>query len=155
MTETPHPADDFERAMQAPTRVGGDDDGAQLSDEQVALLNSLFDLARSGDPRLMHYISQGIPVDLADHKGDTFLILAAYAGQGELARQLLTAGADVDALNQRGQSALTCAVFRGDTELVTTLVEAGADPTLGAQNAVATATAFDRKDLLPLLRPED
>lgn len=144
--------DAYERALSAPGRVGGDAGAAELSDEQVALLNSLFDLARAGDPTLLAYLDQGIPADLADHKGDTFLILATYAGQAEMARKLIAAGADVNALNQRGQSALTCAVFRGDADLVQDLVAAGADPTLGAQNAVDTAKAFDQPQLLELLR---
>lgn len=144
--------DAYERALQAPSQVGGSPDGPQLSDEQVALLNRLFDLARAGDPSLLEYIRQGIPADLADHKGDTFLILAAYAGQADLVPALLAAGAEVNRLNQRGQSALTCAVFRGDEDLVRALLDAGADPLAGAQNAVATAKAFGQESMLALLQ---
>lgn len=143
--------EDYDAANTAPAQVGGD--APDLSDEQVEFLNSLFDLARNGDERLLGVIDQGVPADLADHKGDTFLILAAYAGQGELVRSLLGAGADVNRLNSRGQSALTCAVFRGDEPLVKELLAAGADPELGSQNAVATAQAFGQEGLLALLQP--
>lgn len=148
-----HDSDSYAAATSAPSQVGGTDAG--LSDEQVAFLNSLFDLARNGDSRLLDVISQGVPADLADHKGDSFLILAAYAGQGELVRGLIAAGADVNAQNQRGQSALTCAVFRGDADMVKDLMAAGADPHAGAQNAVATAQAFGQEGLLALLEPQD
>lgn len=144
---------DYDRASATPSQVGGSADAPALSDEQVAFLNRLFDLAREGKLELLEYIRQGIPADLSDHKGDTFLILAAYAGHEDLVRGLIEAGADVNRLNQREQSALTCAVFRGDEVLVTALLAAGADPELGAQNAVATARAFGQDELLALLQP--
>lgn len=153
MTSTPH-HHDYERAITAPAQVGGSQDGPELTDDQVAFLNQLFDLARHGDARLIEFIGQGIPANLADHKGDTFLILAAYSGQLALVESLLNVGADVNAQNQRGQSPLTCAVFRGDESLVRVLLAAGADPTAGVQNAVATAKAFGQEGMLEILQPQ-
>jgi|GEM_PF-524309 len=153
--DSPLPDDAYERAAAMPGQVGGDENAPRLSDEQLAALHALFDLARNGDPALLEHVRAGIPVDLADHKGDTFLILATYAGHEDLVRGLLDLGAEVNALNGREQSALTCAVFRGDEVLVTALLAAGADPELGAQNAIATAKAFGQDELLALLTPRD
>lgn len=154
MTEpSHHHADAYERAAHTPNQVGGSPEAPALSDEQVAFLNTLFDLARAGDLALLSYLEQGIPADLSDHKGDTFLILAAYSGHEELVRGLIQAGADVNRLNQREQSALTCAVFRGDEVLVNALLAAEADPLLGAQSAVATAKAFGQDAMLAILQP--
>ncbi|MDR7293249.1 ankyrin repeat domain-containing protein [Pseudoglutamicibacter albus] len=152
-----HPADprrrsgtDFEAAIAAPPHVGGT--GPALSDEQVEFLNKLFDMAREGDMLLVEYVKQGIPAEIQNSRGDTFLILAAYSGQSELALALIDeAGAEVNYLNQSNQSALTCAVFRGDEPLVRALLERGARPDAGTPNAVDAAKTFDQTALLPLL----
>ncbi|WIK84668.1 ankyrin repeat domain-containing protein [Pseudoglutamicibacter albus] len=152
-----HPADprrpsgtDFEAAIAAPSQVGGN--GPELSDEQVEFLNKLFDMAREGDRLLVEYVKQGVPAEIQNSRGDTFLILAAYSGQGELALALIDeAGADVNYLNQSNQSALTCAVFRGDEPLVRRLLERGAQPDAGSPNAIDAAKTFGQAALLPLL----
>jgi len=114
-----------------------------LTDEQIEFLNSLFDYAREGKVlALSSAIDQGIPVDLANHNGDTFLILAAYREQATVVDALIERNADVNALNNRGQSALTCAIFMQNEELSRTLLHAGADPDLGPQSARATIAAM-------------
>lgn len=115
----------------------------ELSDEQIAFLNTLFDYAREGQVQaLSSVIDQGIPVDLRNQNGDTFLILAAYREQIQVIDALLARNADVNALNNRGQSALTCAIFMQNTAIAKALLDAGADPDLGPQSARATISAM-------------
>ncbi len=119
-----------------------------LTDEELAFLHSIFDLAREGDAeKLMAVIDQGIPVDLTDSKGDTLLILAAYNGHDAVAAGLLERGADINRLNDKGQGALTCAVFRKNEPLTRFLLQNGADPRLGAQNALAVTDMFGLPEL--------
>lgn len=129
--------DDYERAISMPA-----DNPSGLSEEQLAFVQTTFDMARAGDERLAELITQGIPADIKNEKGDTYLILAAYNGHMSLVRALVQVGADVNELNAREQSALTCAVFRKDRPMMQFLMDHGADPVLGAQSARATAAAF-------------
>ncbi|GAA2555994.1 hypothetical protein HD598_000360 [Neomicrococcus aestuarii] len=129
--------DDFERAISMPN-----DNPSGLSPEQLAFVQQTFDMARAGDERLAELIRQGIPADIKNDKGDTFLILAAYNGHLSLVRALVQVGANVNEMNAREQSALTCAVFRNDRPMMQFLMDHGADPDLGAQSARATAAAF-------------
>lgn len=115
----------------------------ELSDEQVEFLNALFDFAREGKVQaLSSAIDQGIPVDLTNHNGDTFLILAAYREQAAVVDALIERQADVNVLNSRGQSALTSSIFLQNKEISTALLNAGADPDHGPQSARATITAM-------------
>src|SRR5690625_157459 len=115
----------------------------ELTDDQIEFLNSLFDYARDGKVvALSSAIDQGIPVDLTNHNGDTFLILAAYREQPAVVDALIERKADVNVLNNRGQSALTCAIFMQNEEIARKLLDAGADPDLGPQSARATISAM-------------
>lgn len=115
----------------------------ELTDEQIEFLNSLFDYAREGQViALTSAIDQGIPVDLTNHNGDTFLILASYREQPTIVKALLERQADVNILNNRGQSALTCAIFMQNEDIARQLLDAGADPDLGPQSARATISAM-------------
>lgn len=119
-----------------------------LSEEELAFLHSIFDLAREGNTeKLMAIIDQGIPADLTDAKGDTLMILAAYNGHDATVSALLERGADINRLNDKGQGALTCAVFRKNEPLTRLLLARGADPRLGAQNALAVTQMFDLPEL--------
>lgn len=119
------------------------DNEPELSDEQIEFLNSLFDFARDGKVQaLTSAIDQGIPVNLTNHNGDTFLILAAYREQLAVVEALIERQADINALNNRGQSALTCSIFMQNEEISTALLNAGADPDHGPQSARATITAM-------------
>lgn len=124
----------------------------ELTDEQVDYLNSLFDLARSGQAdTLLRELDRGVPVNLADHKGDTLLILATYNDHPALVRTLLERGAEVGRLNARGQSVLTCAVFVQNEESVRMLLDAGADPDQGPVSARAAVEMFGLDAMRPLL----
>lgn len=105
-----------------------------LTDQEVAFLNSVFDLARENKPvALKSLFDQGVPVDLTNAKGDTLLILAAYHEHTDLVQLLINEGADLDRLNDRGQTALVCAVFRNNLPLARLLLDAGADPSSGSR----------------------
>ena len=124
----------------------------ELTEEELAFLHGVLDLARSGDVELLSaHVDAGLPVDLTTGSGDTLLLLAAYHRHADLVRALLERGADHARVNDRGQTALAAAVFRQDVEAVTALLEAGADPHLGRQSAVATATVFELPEMLALL----
>ena len=128
-----------------------------LSEEELAFLHGVFDLARNGDVALLAaHVDAGLPVDLTTGSGDTLLLLAAYHRHAAVVRALLERGADHARVNDRGQTALAAAVFRQDTEAVTALLAAGADPDLGRQSAVATATVFELPEMLALVseKPE-
>lgn len=124
----------------------------ELTEDEMAYVLSLFDLAREGDTEgLMPALQAGVPANLTNAKGDTLLILAAYHQHGELVTALLQAGADTDRVNDNGQTALLSAVFRGDEAIVRALLAAGASQTAGAHTAVETAQVFERTELLPVL----
>ncbi|WKD58861.1 ankyrin repeat domain-containing protein [Corynebacterium caspium] len=112
------------------------------------LVTKLFSFARNGDSTLLDYISHGISVDMRNEEGNTFLMIAAYAGHAELVSKLIAAGADPNGINDRGQTPLAGAVFKKEDAVVTALLEGGADPKLGTPNAIDTARLFQREDLL-------
>jgi uncharacterized protein len=123
-----------------------------LTDEELAFLQAMFDLARAGDPALLDNVDAGLPVNLTNSAGDTLLILAVYHTHPELVRGLLARGADHGRVNDRGQTALAAAVFRRHEDIVTALLDAGADPDEGPRSAVAIAEFFDLPGMQALLR---
>jgi len=115
----------------------------------VTIAHACFDFARAGDTeRLRAYVEHGVPANLTDATGNTLLMLAAYHGQAETVSALVALGADPDRTNDRAQSPLAGAIFKGEDEVVAALLEAEADPDVGTPSARATATMFDRADLL-------
>jgi ankyrin repeat protein len=123
-----------------------------LTEEELAFLRSMFDLARSGDTgRLTEAIGAGIPVNLTNEAGDSLLMLAAYHDHPDTVGALLDLGADTARVNDRGQTALGAAVFRRSERSVTRLMAAGADPALGPRSAVDIARFFDLPEMRALL----
>jgi ankyrin repeat protein len=118
-------------------------DAPLSEEEQRAFVEGVLDLAREGrtDP-LLEMIDAGVSVDLANARGDTPLILAAYREHPETVDALLRAGASTDLVNGMGQTALTAAVFRNSEVIVRALLHAGADPEVGAHTASQVATQF-------------
>ena len=87
-----------------------------------------LDHARHGETEpLALMLQHGLPLNLADAKGQTLLMLASYNGNAGTTRRLLELGADVDRRNQRGQTPLGGAAFKGYEEIVALLLEHGAD----------------------------
>jgi hypothetical protein len=124
-----------------------------LTEEELAFLQSMFELARAGDLSLLEQVDAGLPVNLTNSSGDTLLILAAYHTHADLVRGLLGREADHERVNDRGQTALGAAVFRRRADIVSTLLEAGADPDAGPRSAVAIAEVFELPEMMRLLRP--
>lgn len=125
----------------------------ELTDDQIEFLSALFDYAREGKVvALTSAIDQGIPVDLTNHNGDTFLILASYREQSAVVEALIERNADVNVLNNRGQSALTSSIFMQNEEISRKLLDAGADPDLGPQSPRATISAMGLNNMGDFLK---
>jgi uncharacterized protein len=123
-------------------------------EDVIEFASRLFGLAREGaTEQLAAYVEAGVSPDLANHKGDTLVMLAAYHGHADTVAALLGRGADPNRPNDRGQTPLAGAVFKDEPAVITALVAGGADPRAGRPSAVATAQRFARPDLLALLEP--
>ncbi|HSI86820.1 MAG: ankyrin repeat domain-containing protein [Candidatus Methylacidiphilales bacterium] len=112
--------------------------------------------ARSGDNDAMlgAMLAAGMPVNLADAKGNTLLMLAAYHGNAETVELLLKAGADPDRRNSRGQTPLGGVAFKGYLPVAQLLVAAGADVNAdqgGGTTAIMLAALFGRKEMQKFL----
>lgn len=124
-----------------------------LSDEELAFLHGVFDMARDGrTEELADLLRRGVPANLTTSTGDTLLILAAYHDHPDTVQALLAAGADPERVNDRGQTALGAAVFRRSVPSVTALLDAGADPRTGPRSALEIAAFFDLPEMLALLQ---
>ncbi len=129
---------------------------AEPDDDVVELATRLFNMARGGEAdQLAAYVEAGVSPDLANQRGDSLVMLAAYHGHANVVRVLLARGADADRPNDRGQTPLAGAVFKGEEDVIRALVEAGADPEAGRPSALDTARMFERDDLLALLQLAD
>ncbi|MDY3049054.1 MAG: ankyrin repeat domain-containing protein [Rothia sp. (in: high G+C Gram-positive bacteria)] len=125
-----------------------------LTEQELAFLNSVFDLARENKPlALKSLFDQGVPVDLTNAAGDTLLILAAYHEHSELVQLLINEGADLDRLNDRGQTALVCAAFRNNLPIARMLLDAGAREDLGSQTPAQVAAFFGLEQMIQLFGP--
>jgi len=123
-----------------------------VDEEVVEFAHTLFDLARDGKAEeLAAYVDAGVPVDLTNAKGDTLLLLAAYAPHPAVVRVLLERGADGNRVNDRGQTPLAAAAFRSSAASVELLLAAGADPSVGNPDALATARFFELQEMVALL----
>ena len=125
-----------------------------MADDEQALIElatRIFGFARAGDTAdLVTYLDAGTPVNLANDRGDTLIMLAAYHGQLDTVKALLEHGADANQANDVGQTPLAGAVFKGENEIVAALVAGGADPNAGNPSAVEAARMFGQDDLLSL-----
>ena len=92
------------------------------------LQQTALDFARTGETEpLAEMLRHGLPVNLADAKGNSLLMLACYHGHADTARMLLARGADADRRNDRGQTPLGGVAFKGCEEIVALLLGHGAD----------------------------
>ncbi|MCH8569102.1 MAG: ankyrin repeat domain-containing protein [Balneolales bacterium] len=112
-------------------------------------------MARAGDTdELRKMLEAGMPVNLADEKGNTLLMLATYNENPETTQLLLEFGADVDRRNDRGQTPLGGMAFKGNARIARMLIDAGAD--LQANNGAGMtplhyARMFGRTEVAELL----
>ncbi|GAA1068930.1 ankyrin repeat domain-containing protein [Kitasatospora nipponensis] len=134
--------------------AAGPQDGRPAAEEPaeaelVELAGRILDAARAADAAaLAAFLAAGAPPNLANDRGDTLLMLAAYHGHAPAVRVLLEHGADPDRVNDRGQTPLAGTVFKGAEEALTALLEGGADPRAGQPSAYATAQMFGKDELL-------
>jgi ankyrin repeat protein len=118
-------------------------------EEQRRIIDIAMEQARTGQTAdLLDFLDHGVPVDIADADGNTFLMLAAYHGHVETTMALIARGADVDQRNSRDQSPLAGALFKGEEGVVRALVAAGADVDAGTPTARQAAEMFGRQHLL-------
>ncbi len=101
----------------------------EAEEKRYAELQALaLDYARAGETEwLAAMLRHGLPVNLADAKGNSLLMLASYNGNLETARMLLECGAEVDRRNDRGQTPLGGVAFQGFENIVHLLLQHGAD----------------------------
>ena len=113
-------------------------------------VDASLDLARRGHTvDLVDALDHGLPIDVADHEGNTLLMLAAYHRHLDTVTALVEHGADVNRRNHHNQSIIAGALFKGAEDIVRALVDAGADLDAGTPTARETAALFGRQDLLP------
>ncbi|ANV98668.1 hypothetical protein BBW65_07595 [Helicobacter enhydrae] len=125
-------------------------------DKLEELCASAFDFARQNDKESLEILlNAGLNVNLANHKGNTLLMLAAYNNSFEVTKMLLERGAEVDKRNDRNQTPLAGVCFKGYYDIAKLLVEYGAD--VDADNGMGLtplncAIMFRRTEILELLR---
>lgn len=113
-----------------------------------------FDFARDNDAQsLKTMLDNGLNPNLANHKGDTLLMLASYHNALNCVELLLAKGAEVDKPNDRGHTPLAGVCFKGYIEVARLLLKAGASVNGcgGALSPINTAIMFRKKEILSLL----
>jgi ankyrin repeat protein len=112
--------------------------------------------ARHGETEsLAAMLHHGLPVNLADMRGNSLLMLASYNGNVETCRMLLEHGAEVDRRNHRGQTPLAGAAFRGYGEIVGLLLDFSADIDAdngGGMTPIMFAAMFGRNQVVERLK---
>ena len=127
----------------------------ELTDDELAFLSGVLDLARGGRTgELCDLLDRGVPANLTNGAGDSLLILAAYHDHPDTVAALLERGADPDRVNDRGQTALGAAVFRRSVQSTRLLLAHGADPGAGERSAVQIAAFFGLDEMARLLAGE-
>jgi ankyrin repeat protein len=129
----------------------------EAEEKRYAELQALaLDHARTGETEcLAAMLRHGLPVNLADAKGNSLLMLASYNGNLETARLLLEHGAGVDRRNDRGQTPLGGVAFKGCEEIVALLLQFGADIDAdngGGMTPIMFASMFGRTRVVEQLK---
>jgi ankyrin repeat protein len=124
-------------------------------DRYSELQQLALDAARTGDMgMLMPMLDAGMPVNLADEKGNSLLMLASYHGHLRIVELLLKSGAAPDQRNARNQTPLAGVAFKGGLEIAKLLVKHGADPNAdqgGGRFPVQFAAMFGNPDIVEFL----
>ena len=129
----------------------------EAEEKRYAELQQLaLGFARRGETdSLAQMLRHGLPVNLADTKGNSLLMLASYAGDAETTQMLLAYGAEVDRRNDRGQTPLGGVAFKGYTEIVALLLAHGADIDAdngGGMTPIMFAAMFGRTQVVEQLQ---
>lgn len=111
-----------------------------------------FDAARTGNTELLRAFHEaGIPLDQADDKGYSALILSAYAGHKDSVNYLIDAGANPCHKDKQGRTALMGAIFKGEFQITRLLIAQSCDVNTASntgQTAAMFAALFNRDDTL-------
>lgn len=130
---------------------------ASNADGTLAMLKAqYFDAARAGGQDVLQtFYDAGLDVNVADEKGYTALILAAYHGHTDtvifLINQVHANPCQEDA---RGNTALMGAIFKGHVNVAKQLVFADCnidETNAQGQTALMFASLFDRTDIVETL----
>jgi hypothetical protein len=106
-----------------------------IKDEWLQLARLYRAASESNSPVLNELVSQGIPLDTRNARGETPLWRAASRNHQSVIRTLLQTGlVDVNAVSDSGDSPLISAARAGYTSAVCLLLEAGADPNVANEN---------------------
>ncbi len=127
----------------------------------LELQEQALDDAREGESEsLKKMLEHGLPVNLANSKGNTLLMLAAYHDHPTTVQLLLDYGAEVDRPNDRGQTPLAGVAFKGFVEVAKLLLDSGANALTPQGNTGTTmgiemtplrfAKLFGRKEIQKL-----
>ena len=121
-----------------------------------ALKARYFDAAREGDSAMLGAFYQaGLDVNVANEKGYTALILAAYHGHTDTVNFLIgEANANPCQEDNRGNTALMGAIFKGHVSVAKQLVFADCDideENAQGQTALMFASLFDRQEIINTL----
>ncbi|HVT04330.1 MAG TPA: ankyrin repeat domain-containing protein [Thermoanaerobaculia bacterium] len=118
----------------------------------------IFSLARSGDLDSLRELELDAGrIDEKNEKGYSPLMLAAYNGNLEIARFLLSNGADSNTADPAGSTVLMGAAFKGDLAMVRMLIAAGARADARndkGQTALDFANMFGRADVARFLKSQ-
>ncbi len=99
--------------------------------------------AREGSwEKVQQAIEAGQDVNAADSKGQTALLLAAFAGHTKTVRLLLDAGATIEHQDFLGHTALMAASSSNNAATVRLLLKEGADPNVSDYGEGYTALMF-------------
>lgn len=133
-------------------------DGVTARDRQIQeqINYYLWEAARQGNNQQIGVIIAGkYDLNVADKRGFTAIILAAYHGHDETVKMLIEAGADPCQRDKRGNSALMGAIFKGEIKVARRLINAKCLPDMrnnAGQTAAMYASLFQRQELLQALR---
>jgi ankyrin repeat protein len=126
-----------------------------LDADTLAFAQKVFQLVRSGAAeQLKPLLDQGLPANISNERGDSYLMLASYHGHLDAARLLLEHGADPEMRNDQGQTPIAGAAFKGDLAMLRLLLDHGADvegASPDGKTALMLAAMFNRTEALDLL----
>ncbi|GLW37458.1 hypothetical protein Pcaca04_13940 [Pectobacterium carotovorum subsp. carotovorum] len=139
-----------------PQVVQGEETGQRETEVTSSLNQYLWDAARHGDLEILQtFITSHYNLNVADEKGYTAVILAAYHGHDTAVDILIKAGADPCLHDKRGNTALMGAVFKGEIKIARRLIAAECNPderNHAGQTAAMYASLFQRSELLKALK---
>ena len=129
--------------------------GKDTFPDAVPVEEYFFAAARIGDIVLLNeFVQAGLPIDYANSKGYTALILSAYNGQASTVEWLIEQGANPCAEDKRGNSALMGAIFKGELSIAKRLISADCNANhqnKAGQTPLMFASLFEQTELINAL----